>query len=430
MVAPERCPSSVPLRSSGGRWPEHLGTGRGTHGWGPAPPGAWLRGCPCGTRLRAELNGKGYFQRRDVQARGSLGSCSWKRETETLRILGPSSTISFTSSQTSAQNATGVSPGRHCRLGHTANAAVTCGARRERAHTHTHTHAQPPSLTGRRGRATQWGMPSSPLQLPPPLLPTARTPTQGPRLGRGLRSAFIAAPSRGGPVLPRTRVPQLHTLTTAKMSQNPPPTCLEPAVPRPWEAPDLGSRGPGRAPLAASWLRAGNRAAAGGPTPATAGHSSTPPTAETPLLSVASPWPPRARCPALLQPRAPDPEPRAGKALGLVPTVVGSELFRHTHTTATCARMHVLAHTRTPAHAYTPAGLHALAWLWESSLPLGGGGSCTGGSHILRPPPVAPREPSSRCHLNKGVEKRSSEASVRICRRSSCGHNQYHRLRG
>ena len=60
--------------------------------------------------------------------------------------------------------------------------------------------------------------------------------------------------------------------------------------PRPWEAPDLVSQGPVRAPLAASWLRAGNRAATGGPTPATAGHSSTPPTAETPLLS-ASPWP-------------------------------------------------------------------------------------------------------------------------------------------
>ena len=60
--------------------------------------------------------------------------------------------------------------------------------------------------------------------------------------------------------------------------------------PRPWEAPDLVSQGPVRSPLAASWLRAGNRAATGGPTPAIAGHSSTPPTAETPLLS-ASPWP-------------------------------------------------------------------------------------------------------------------------------------------
>ena len=221
--------------------------------------------------------------------------------------------------------------------------------------------------------------------------------------------------------------------------------------PRPWEAPDLVSQGPVRSPLAASWLRAGNRAATGGPTPAIAGHSSTPPTAETPLLSaspwplrglsVASPWPPRARCPALLQPRAPDPEPRAGKALWLVPTVVsvtfpGSELFRllsqaHAHRQAlalACTCLLTLGPPHTRAHLQVCT--HSRGSGKAASPPPRGGGSCTGGSHILRPPPVAPREPSSPCHLNKGVEKRSPEASVRICRRSFCGHNQYHRLRG
>lgn len=183
--------------------------------------------------------------------------------------------------------------------------------------------------------------------------------------------------------------------------------------PRPWEAPDLVSQGPVRAPLAASWLRAGNRAATGGPTPATAGHSSTPPPAETPpplRLSVASPWPPRARCPALLQPRAPDPEPRAGKALWLVPTVVsvtfpGSELFRllsqaHAHRQAlalACTCLLTLAPLHTRAHLQVCTHSHGSG---KAASPPGGGGSCTGGSHILRPPPVAPREPSSRCHLN------------------------------
>ncbi|XP_025782303.1 proline-rich protein 5 [Puma concolor] len=61
-------------------------------------------------------------------------------------------------------------------------------------------------------------------------------------------------------------------------------------------------------------------------------------------------------------------------------------------------------------------GLHSSEGPFTHSCMLGGSGS--------------KREPSSRCHLNKGVEKRSSEASVRICRRSSCGHNQYHRLWG
>lgn len=91
-AVPELGSGSVPLQRSGGRQPEHLGMGT----WDPwlgtcaPPPGAWLGEAPSSRCLLDELNGTGAPQKKEGQARGSLGSFLGKGRWKSYGIFSPS----------------------------------------------------------------------------------------------------------------------------------------------------------------------------------------------------------------------------------------------------------------------------------------------------------------------------------------------------